>query len=223
MFKPKQKLLAFTLMLIMLVVSCEAKISLKSYKVGTTSKYVVSAKVTDVSGKTNTVKMDLEQEVLSWRKIGEQEVLTIKMTSSEGVSFVFLAEDEYGIYAYAEQGSDDVEPILVEGKRYDFRHPLKVGNNWSYVNSKGENYTSTIVKEEEVTVPAGNFKCLKIESTGKKLIEGSMMTFTGATWIDSEGYEIKLYIKGKIPVTHLGETLHATMEMLIQLSSRSEK
>jgi len=171
--------------------------SLQSIKVGSVSKFACTAeKSGSMFGLDDSVgSFSLEVTILPWRDLNGQKVLVYKQDMDGKVSFTFMAEDSEGIYTYAEQGPTDAEPILVPGKRYDIKYPIKVGNSWNYSNDKGENITSSIVAEEEVTVPAGNFKCLKIETVGKYNMDGQLANIKGLEWIVLNGDSIKSYIE----------------------------
>jgi hypothetical protein len=215
MVKPKQKLFAFTLMLIMLIVYCEAKISLNSFKVGAMWKYESLYEMEDIG----TLTGEMEKSILPWRKIGNQKVLPWKYsvslivlgTKQNMTVFYYMAEDEHGIYSYARQGPEDLEPELIQGKEYRYKHPIKVGNSWDYSNDNGEYFRCSIIAEEEITVPAGNFKCFKFEYVGKEEIEGELFAYKEYDWVTSSGVTIKSY-----------KDVPGNYSMLFQLSSASK-
>lgn len=89
----------------------------------------------------------------------------------------FIADDETGIYYYANQSSSQKKPVVMNPIQYLIKYPVQPGASWkqqSYgfemVNDKRLPVTldASIESEDEiVAVPAGVFaKCLKIRMIG---------------------------------------------------------
>lgn len=207
-------ILAFALLAL---INCETKVSLKSLKKGTILNYIGSMKKISMLGEKSAF-LDCEMSIYPLRKMGRQKVLPVKLTINNITGFAFYAEDKNGIFIYAKQMPQDIEPKKVQGKNYTLKHPLKIGNSWQYSNDKGENLRYSIVKEEEITVPAGSFRCLKLKIVGKKEINGKIENYKGYQWIDSSGITKKEYIEYEERNNLFGR---ATYKMLLQLSSVS--
>lgn len=93
-----------------------------------------------------------------------------------GVTFV--ADDETGIYYFANQNSHQKKPVVMNPIQYLIKYPVQTGATWKQqssgfemVNDKKLPITldaSIVSSDEIVVVPAGVFaKCLKIQMTGK--------------------------------------------------------
>lgn len=89
----------------------------------------------------------------------------------------FIADDETGVYYFANQNGSQKKPVLMNPIQYLIKYPVQTGATWQQkstgfemLNGKKLNVTLTasIVSEDEiVSVPAGVFaKCLKIHMTG---------------------------------------------------------
>jgi len=93
-----------------------------------------------------------------------------------GVTFV--ADDETGIYYYANQNSNQKKPVVMNPIQYLIKYPVQTGSRWKQQSSGFEmvndrklpiTLDASIVSDNEiVSVPAGVYvKCLKVEMTGK--------------------------------------------------------
>jgi hypothetical protein len=93
-----------------------------------------------------------------------------------GVTFV--ADDETGIYYFANQNSTQKKPVVMNPIQYLIKYPVQTGARWKQQSSGFEMVNdrklpimlnASIVSDAEiVSVPAGVFaKCLKVEMTGK--------------------------------------------------------
>ncbi len=110
---------------------------------------------------------NLAARELQGKKVTPQKVETQVLGQSQ-FSFGYEAEDENGIYTFAEQGSNDVEPKLKDAPVYSLKKPLRVGNSWD-TTSVLEGGRSVPGKarvesvDEVVDVPAGTFEgCVKV-------------------------------------------------------------
>ena len=218
----KNPFIFFFILIFLIGVNCKSKFSLKSFKVGSSSKYSIYLEMPGgqiATGKAETI-------ISPWRKLGNQKVLPSKVifnyAGQEAISFSFYSEDKDGIFLYAQQGLGDVEPKIIQGKMYAVKFPLKVGLSWEYSNDKGEKFQSLIVEEELVTVPAGDYNCFKIESKGKKDINGKIRNFKSYDWMDSRGGAIKGYIEFE-EYDYLVSAKSFKTKMTTQLLSKSEK
>ncbi len=89
----------------------------------------------------------------------------------------FIADDETGIYYYANQNGSQKKPVVMNPIQYLIKYPVLPGAHWKQkssgfemVNGKklGVMLDAAIISEDEiVSVPAGVFaKCLKIHMSG---------------------------------------------------------
>ncbi len=85
--------------------------------------------------------------------------------------FQYVAQDAYGIFIYAQQEANDVEPKVRSTTMYALKTPLKVGSSWdATLDSRGGPQVSakaTVASIDEVVdAPAGTFKdCVRIRIT----------------------------------------------------------
>jgi hypothetical protein len=93
-----------------------------------------------------------------------------------GVTFV--ADDETGIYYFANQNSGQKKPVVMNPIQYLIKYPVQTGATWKQQSSGFEMVNdrklpilldaSIVSSDEIVSVPAGVFaKCLKIQMSGK--------------------------------------------------------
>lgn len=89
----------------------------------------------------------------------------------------FIADDETGIYYFANQNGSQKKPVVMNPIQYLIKYPVQTGARWKQkssgfemVNGKklGVLLDASIISEDEiVSVPAGVFaKCLKVHMTG---------------------------------------------------------
>jgi hypothetical protein len=89
----------------------------------------------------------------------------------------FIADDETGVYYYANQNGAQKKPVLMNPIQYLIKYPVQTGASWKQKSSGFEmlfgkklpvTLNASIVSEDEiVTVPAGIYvKCLKVQMTG---------------------------------------------------------
>jgi hypothetical protein len=89
----------------------------------------------------------------------------------------FIADDETGVYYFANQNSSQKKPVVMNPIQYLIKYPVQPGASWQQQSSGFEMVNdkklpvilnASIVSENEiVSVPAGVFaKCLKIHMTG---------------------------------------------------------
>ncbi len=113
---------------------------------------------------------------LAPRDLGGTKVVPQKTEIDEIISFYFIAEDDSGIFTFAEQSKGDIDPKIKPYRDYFIKYPIKVGASWEvntpdiYVYSSKQRVPGTIKYiieslNDVVTVAAGNFaKCLKVKS-----------------------------------------------------------
>jgi len=115
---------------------------------------------------TNLAARDLKGRKVTPRKFEAQ------VQGQSHSEFQYDAEDARGVYTFAEQQADDVEPKLKEPWAYALKQPLKVGNTWPTTIDLGNNRSvpaiATIESTDEVVdVPSGTFKgCIRVHSVG---------------------------------------------------------
>ncbi len=100
--------------------------------------------------------------------------------------YYLVGADDYGVYRYGEQASEQAEPVIAKPKVYYLKSPLSNGTSWDIRTRLGsEEVTVNLTIEavnEEVKVPAGTYKdCLKVKHAGS--------TQKGDTAITLEAYE----------------------------------
>lgn len=121
-------------------------------------EYKVSGRAQEIYKQrwSNLAKQRLKGELVTPQKIetGKKEVLAT----------FFYGANKSGIFEFASQHSNTVEPEINNIAPYLIKYPLKVGTSWDYK----EGLEKTIVSIDDiVTVPAGIFKgCIKIKSIG---------------------------------------------------------
>lgn len=98
--------------------------------------------------------------------------------------FLFIAEDQAGIYYFAEQSARDVEPKVKEPPDYIIPYPVETGRMWQTETTtqllggkKPITLESTLeIVDETITVPAGTFeKCIKVVRRGSTKNDGRFM------------------------------------------------
>lgn len=138
---------------------------------GRTWKYQVSVKKEfGTVGVTLTV-VNLASRELKGKKVTPQRVQGQGPAGSY-TGFEYIAEDENGVYSFAVQGPDDVEPKTTSAPDYSLKKPVKVGNAWDTTLDLGGGRSvpakAAIASIEEVVdVPAGTFKdCVRVRIVG---------------------------------------------------------
>jgi hypothetical protein len=134
-----------------------------------TWKYQLSE--TTFGGTCQLTIINLAARELKGRKVTPRKV-EMQAQGRSVTSFHYVGEDENGVYLFAWQDSDDVEPKLNGTPSYDLKKPLKVGNTWdtTLISGGGSSVPAKATIEsidEVVDVPAGTFKgCLKVHIVG---------------------------------------------------------
>lgn len=109
------------------------------------------------------------------RELEGKEVTPRKTDIQEQIIFDFVINDANGIYSFADQGHNELEPKIRQTQTYYIKYPIKVGTTWEEIyktNLLAEKVsvtTTSIIEsiDDVVTVSAGTFeKCLKIKSVG---------------------------------------------------------
>jgi hypothetical protein len=138
---------------------------------GRTWNYQASVE-TGLGGKqaVTLIVTNLAARELKGKKVTPQKD-EIQILGESQFSFEYMAEDEKGIYTFAEQGSNDAEPKLKVSPCYNLKKPLRVGNSWDTTLDLGGGRSvpakATVESVDEVVdVPAGTFKgCVKVRVT----------------------------------------------------------
>lgn len=124
-----------------------------------------------IKGNEKMVMANFAKRELESRKVTPQ-----KIDIGERTGFLFLAQDEQGIYEYAEQEPGEFKPKIKDSPAYLIKAPIKAGAGWDeqYTTESLQQDLSLPVKavieslDEVVTVPAGTFEqCLKVAKTGR--------------------------------------------------------
>lgn len=112
---------------------------------------------------------------LAQRELRRIKVTPHKVEAAGQTHFVFVAEDNNGIYEFATQKAGDIEPNVKTNHSYMLRYPIKVGTNWEDMietHLLQQNVLVTLASKIEsiddvITVPAGTFdRCVKVKSVG---------------------------------------------------------
>ena len=148
---------------------------------------------TETSGEE--IITNFPQRKLKGEKVTPQQIED-KLWGSSYISFWFYIEDQSGVYEFAYQYPEDVEPKTIHD--YIIKYPIKVGNIWQEIETSSFKpkisipVKSTIESiNEVVTVPAGTFEgCLKIKTIGfKEEVVGEWLTEEEKVRIDREWYK----------------------------------
>lgn len=186
----------FVLMMILILISLpNHSMASEDYyplKEGKTWTYQVS--ITDRFGNTSGLgKMIITN--FAKRELKGEKVTPQKSDLLGQTAFVFITENDKGIYVFAEQNSNSIEPEIKGSLEYLIMRPFQVGTFWSGRTESIllEKEVSLLLKntiestDEIVTVSAGTFKnCLKI--SGKGNIKKDLGSFTGVANITIEDY-----------------------------------
>lgn len=133
------------------------------------------------SGTLDTVTGERTIENLPRRKLDTKEVtpqkVEVKRDGAGQPSFVFLTEDETGVYEVARQRADDIDPTVYKKPVCRIRYPAEVGTEWKapvkitlleLVESEVQATFSVEKRDEVVTVPAGTFEnCLRVKAVAE--------------------------------------------------------
>lgn len=140
---------------------------------GRTWVYQISWDAADKSlggGNGQVIVTNFAQRALQGKKVTPQ-----KADLGGETAFIFIAQDEKGIYEFAKQGPKVFEPEIKSSPNYYIRMPIQVGTTWDdeyetlfLVEKISLTVTAKIDSLDEiVTVPAGTFeKCLKVSEVG---------------------------------------------------------
>lgn len=118
------------------------------------------------------------------RELFGRTVVPQKVDLGNQSQFLFIAEDEDGIYLFATQSPRDVEPKVKEPPDYLIQYPVETGRMWQTETTtqllgvkKPITLESTLeTVDETVTVPAGTFeKCIKVVRRGSTKNDGRFM------------------------------------------------
>ncbi len=133
------------------------------------------------STKLTSVKGELGIQNFSRRKLETKEVTPQKVEfrgeGSNQSHFIFITEDESGVYEWARQNTDDIDPTVHDNPICQIRYPAKVGTEWKapveitlleMVKSEVQATFRVEKVDDIVTVPAGTFEnCLRIQATAE--------------------------------------------------------
>jgi hypothetical protein len=137
---------------------------------GRTWKYQIA--VTTSSGETRAGELtvsNLAARELKGKRVTPQKY-EMEIHGQPHTMIQYAAEDLYGVFIYAQQEANDVEPKISSTTFYTLKAPLKVGSSWdATVDSPGGAQVSakaTVMSIDEVVdVPAGTFRdCVKVRT-----------------------------------------------------------
>ena len=138
-----------------------------------------------ISDKHPTQKISITN--LPPREINGLKLTPRKSQAGESTTYFLIGSDDWGIYRYGEQKSEESEPIITQPKDFYLRNPISLGTTWdTYTKLDDNDLTITLVIEslsDEVTVPAGTFKdCVKIKHTGSNQKDGTGVSVEAYEW-----------------------------------------
>jgi len=141
-----------------------------------------------LSNKPGTQKITITN--LAPREVKGKSVTPRKWEVGGGVKYNFVAQDDFGVYQYAEQTGENGEPKVISPKLYDLRNPVDRGTTWDLVIKTGEEdlkVNATIESiSETVQVPAGTYKdCVKVKQEGGGLVKkggDTKLSITAYEW-----------------------------------------
>lgn len=160
-------------------------------------------------GAKSRMSANMTVTYLSQRKLGDQSVIPKKMTArlqrgGSQTSFEFIARDDVGIYLYATQSPNAMEPEILSDPNYLLKFPLENGASWegtrktSGLESAGFGKEVTVpvrttvnTTNGTVTVPAKTFEeCVKTTTRGKvieekeenPLLDKVAFSYKGTSW-----------------------------------------
>lgn len=128
---------------------------------------------------------------LAPREISGKTATPRKWDMGGASKYYFIATDDYGVYRYAEQPSENAEPTVVTPKVYYLRNPVDNGTTWDIVTKLGgEDLTINLTIEsinDTVKTPAGTFKdCVKIKHAGGGQKGDAATSVTAYEWYAPE-------------------------------------
>jgi len=91
-------------------------------KEGMTQKYRLN------DGGSIIKKIHGERE-LNNKKVIPEEII-VERRDKRVFMFYFWVNDSSGVYLYARQGKNDIEPIILQKPYWILKYPLKIGSKW---------------------------------------------------------------------------------------------
>lgn len=118
-----------------------------------------------------TVKM--LNTYLASRELKGKKVTPATNKAESYIFLYFLAEDNNGIYIFASQKPEDVEPEIVSTPTYEIKYPIQLGTTWDETSKSLLADFIVPLKiaidkvDEVVTVAAGTFNgCVRVKKIG---------------------------------------------------------
>jgi len=148
-------------------------------KEGITWKYSV------ISDKTETKKLIIKN--LASRNVNDKKVFPQQWNAKGAIIYYLLAYDDYGVYRFAEQKTENSPPTITEPKLYHLRNPIGRGTTWDATTKLGEDKVNLNLTIESITesvkVPAGTFKyCIKVKQVGGGEKSEAGISITAYEW-----------------------------------------
>lgn len=161
--------------------SCFGQTAEKYYPLKEGMTWVYSA----TSTKSGVQKITVTN--LAPRELQGKTVTPRKWEVGGGVRHFFIAQDDYGVYRYAEQMTAAAEPKIVTPKVYYLKNPVDKGTDWDNITKMGENELKVNITvesiRETVQVPAGTYKeCVKLKHEGSMQEAQASFTLTAYEW-----------------------------------------
>lgn len=172
---------AVTLFFLLPGSSCFGQTAEKYYPLKEGMTWVYSA----TSTKSGVQKITVTN--LAPRELQGKTVTPRKWEVGGGVRHFFIAQDDYGVYRYAEQMTAAAEPKIVTPKVYYLKNPVDKGTDWDNITKMGENELKVNITiesiRETVQVPAGTYKeCVKLKHEGSMQEAQASFTLTAYEW-----------------------------------------
>lgn len=153
-----------------ILLSQESRLDYYPLEEGIEWKYQASVKSQMGSGSTIFRMKNFHQ-----RELDDILVTPQKTDQGGSSSFIFCSKDVEGVFEYAKQAENDIDPVIHDNPEYLIKYPIETGTTWAdesetkmLIENIPITITSTVVSINEiVTVPAGTFeKCIKIRNSG---------------------------------------------------------
>jgi hypothetical protein len=162
------------------------------------------------------------------RRLNSTTVVPIKFEVMEQSHFVFIGQNDDGIYEHAIQTEVDTEPKVHPVPKYYLKNPVKVGTNWTLdtetvlLSNKYSIKLNAVIESTDatVTVPAGTFKnCVKVKMSGSKSIKRSFRGNLKIVVVEYDWYAPGVGSVKSIREENSGHTLIGSGIISMQLKS----
>lgn len=147
-------------------------------------------------GEANGVPLELRNEVTKIENINGIEMGRIETFAQDrSVANEHISANAKGIYRNRIQGTEPDPPVMI------LQYPVKPGDKWNIESKVGGETIKGVYKteEEEVTVPAGKYKAIKIISDAEVIPSGQKVMST--VWmVDGVGVVKQITDLGQVQI-----------------------